>query len=121
MRPLALSADAKWLYAVNTPDARLEIFRTKHGGLEHAGSVQVGLEPVAVPPGTTKPVALTTLLEEAAPIVSVDPVQRRGDFFKRIGANAPVTFPRAEEGAGEIVHRAPALGLLAKDPVDVSP
>src|SRR5690349_19443020 len=48
VRPLALSADGKWLYAVNTPDNRLEIFRVKPSGLSPAGSVTVGLEPVAV-------------------------------------------------------------------------
>ena len=31
VRPLALSADRKWLYAVNTPDNHLEIFRVRHG------------------------------------------------------------------------------------------
>ncbi|HUQ04710.1 MAG TPA: hypothetical protein VM261_19550 [Kofleriaceae bacterium] len=48
VRPLALSDDGTWLYAVNTPDNRLEIFRIKPSGLEHVGSVSVGLEPVAV-------------------------------------------------------------------------
>src|SRR5690349_16330721 len=48
VRPLALSDDGKFLYAVNTPDNRLEIFRTSPQGLKPAGSVAVGLEPVAV-------------------------------------------------------------------------
>ena len=48
VRPLALSADGSRLFAVNTPDARLEIFNVGSGGLTHAASVPVGLEPVAV-------------------------------------------------------------------------
>ena len=48
VRPLALSPDGKRLYAVNTPDNRLEIFRIGKHGLRHRGSVPVGLEPVAV-------------------------------------------------------------------------
>ena len=48
VRPLALSSDGKHLFAVNTPDNRLEIFRVTSAGLTHKGSVTVGLEPVAV-------------------------------------------------------------------------
>jgi YVTN family beta-propeller protein len=48
VRPLALSADGARLFAVNTPDNRLEIFDIGSEGLRHAGSVAVGMEPVAV-------------------------------------------------------------------------
>src|SRR5688572_13656395 len=48
VRPLALSPNGKFLFAVNTPDNRVEIFRVKAQGLKHWGSVPVGLEPVAV-------------------------------------------------------------------------
>ena len=48
VRPLALSADAARLFAVNTPDNRVEIFDVQGNGLKHAGSVDVGLEPVAL-------------------------------------------------------------------------
>jgi len=48
VRPLALSPDGKHLFAVNTPDNRLEIFRVRKRGLTHIDSVPVGLEPVAV-------------------------------------------------------------------------
>src|SRR3989441_651035 len=48
VRPLALSPDDLHLYAVNTPDDRLEIFDTDaQGNLTHSGSVPVGLEPIA--------------------------------------------------------------------------
>ena len=48
VRPLALSPDASHLFAVNTPDNRLEIFDVSGGGLGTHTSVPVGLEPVAV-------------------------------------------------------------------------
>ncbi|MFI5365874.1 MAG: hypothetical protein ACHQ4J_09630, partial [Candidatus Binatia bacterium] len=48
VRPLALSPDGSQLFAVNTPDNRLEIFAVTDSGLMHTGSVPVGLEPVAV-------------------------------------------------------------------------
>ena len=48
VRPLALSRDGNLLYATNTPDNRLEIFRVLGWGLAHVASVPVGLEPLAV-------------------------------------------------------------------------
>jgi DNA-binding beta-propeller fold protein YncE len=48
VRPLALSRDGALLYAANTPDNRLEIFRVTGRGLAHVASVPVGLEPLAV-------------------------------------------------------------------------
>src|SRR3954467_1690230 len=48
VRPLAITPDRKFLLAVNTPDAKLEIFRIKNDALEHRPSVPVGLEPVSV-------------------------------------------------------------------------
>ncbi len=48
VRPLALTADKKYLLATNTPDGRLEVFKVKQHGLNHVASVPVGLEPVAV-------------------------------------------------------------------------
>ncbi len=48
VRPLALAPNGKYLFAVNTPDNRLEIFRVHKRRLSHIGAVPVGLEPVAV-------------------------------------------------------------------------
>ena len=48
VRPLALTPDGTRLLAVNTPDNQLEVFDVTASGLEHAASVPVGLEPVAV-------------------------------------------------------------------------
>lgn len=48
VRPLAMAADGSALYAVNTPDARLEIFDLTGAAPRLIESVGVGLEPVAV-------------------------------------------------------------------------
>ena len=48
VRPLALSPSGKFLFAANTPDNRLEVFRIDNNGLERRASIPVGLEPVAV-------------------------------------------------------------------------
>ncbi|PWT85329.1 MAG: hypothetical protein C5B56_14210 [Proteobacteria bacterium] len=48
VRPLAITPDKKFLLAVNTPDAKLEIFKIGNNGLDHRASVPVGLEPVSV-------------------------------------------------------------------------
>ena len=37
VRPLALSPDGSTLFAVNTPDNRLEVFRVTENGLQHRG------------------------------------------------------------------------------------
>ena len=48
VRPMALSPDGSRLVVCNTPDGQLEIFDVLPSGLQYAGSVPVGLEPVAV-------------------------------------------------------------------------
>ncbi len=68
-RPLALSPDGSRLYAVNTPDDRLEIFDVDAAGLHHAGSVPVGLEPVAVAARPNGQVWVVNLLSDSVSIV----------------------------------------------------
>ena len=48
VRPLALNSDQTRLYALNTPDGRLEIFDVSGALPELLHSVPVGLEPVAI-------------------------------------------------------------------------
>jgi YVTN family beta-propeller protein len=71
VRPLALSPDGTRLFAVNTPDARLEIFSVGAGGLTHTGSVPVGLEPVAVAARTNGEVWVVNHLSDSVSIVDV--------------------------------------------------
>ena len=48
VRPLALSENKAFLYAVNTPDNSLEVFRIGDNVLTPIQSIPVGMEPVAV-------------------------------------------------------------------------
>jgi YVTN family beta-propeller protein len=76
VRPLALSPDGKLLFAVNTPDNRLEIFRVSDGQLSAVGSVMVGLEPVAVAAASNTQVWVVNHLSDSVSVVDVSKPQR---------------------------------------------
>lgn len=71
-RPLALSPDGRFLFACNTPDNRLEVYRVDGKTLHSLGSVVVGLEPVAVAARTPNEVWVVNHLSDSVSIVSVD-------------------------------------------------
>ena len=72
VRPLALSPDGTRLFAVNTPDNRLEIFDVNVSGLTRVASVMVGLEPVAVAARSNTEVWVVNHLSDSVSIVSID-------------------------------------------------
>jgi DNA-binding beta-propeller fold protein YncE len=71
VRPLAMSPDGSRLFAVNTPDNRLEIFTIGAAGLTHAGSVPVGLEPIAVAARSDAQVWVVNHLSDSVSVVDV--------------------------------------------------
>src|SRR5262249_14375265 len=72
VRPLTLSPDRTRLFAVNTPDDRLEVFAVDgSGNLTHTGSVSVGLEPVAVAARTNTEVWVVNHLSDSVSIVDI--------------------------------------------------
>ncbi len=71
VRPLALSPDGTRLFAVNTPDNRLEIFDVDAAGISHVGSVPVGMEPVAVAARNDNEVWVVNHLSDSVSIVDV--------------------------------------------------
>jgi len=71
VRPLALAADGRYLYAANTPDGRLEIFRVLGGNLELVASVPVGLEPVAIAERGAGEVWVVNHLSDSVSVVDV--------------------------------------------------
>jgi sugar lactone lactonase YvrE len=78
VRPLALSPDSSRLFAVNTPDNRLEIFAVGPGGdLAHAGAVEVGMEPVAVAARTNTEVWVVNHLSDSVSIVDLSGTEPR--------------------------------------------
>lgn len=78
VRPLASSPDGTRLFAVNTPDNRLEVFDVTGASIAHAGSVTVGLEPVAVAARTNGEVWVVNHLSDSVSVVDVsDPAAPR--------------------------------------------
>jgi DNA-binding beta-propeller fold protein YncE len=71
VRPLALSPDKARLFAVNTPDDRLEVFDVTVNGLTHSASIPVGLEPVAVAARTNGEVWVVNHLSDSVSIVDM--------------------------------------------------
>ena len=72
VRPLALAPDGHWLFAINTPDNRLEVFHITGHGLEHRTSVPVGLEPVAVAARSATEVWVVNHLSDSISVVALD-------------------------------------------------
>ena len=71
VRPLALTPDGHTLLALNTPDARLELFTVEGGEITPAASVAVGLEPVAVAARTNGEVWVVNHLSDSISIVDI--------------------------------------------------
>jgi len=71
VRPLAMSPDGKKLFALNTPDNRLEVFKVKSDGLKYVGSVPVGIEPVAVAARTNGEVWVVNSVSDSVTILDV--------------------------------------------------
>ena len=78
VRPLAMSPNKKHLFAVNTPDNRLEVFRIHRGHLEHTASIPVGLEPVAVAARSNTEVWVVNHLSDSVSVVTLDQHGTRG-------------------------------------------
>jgi DNA-binding beta-propeller fold protein YncE len=77
VRPLALSADGTRLFAVNTPDARLEVLRVTDAGLAPEASIPVGLEPVSVAVRSPDEVWVVNHLSDSVSVVDVSAVPPR--------------------------------------------
>jgi DNA-binding beta-propeller fold protein YncE len=71
VRPLALSHDGQLLFALNTPDNRLEIFHPRRDGLDKIASVETGLEPIAVAVRSPNEVWVVNHLSDSVSIVDV--------------------------------------------------
>ncbi|MBZ5710633.1 hypothetical protein [Nannocystis pusilla] len=71
VRPLALSPDKKTLFAVNTPDGRLEVYDVTWWGLSHRTSIPVGVEPVAVAARSNSEVWVVNHVSDSISVVQV--------------------------------------------------
>ncbi len=73
VRPLARSPSGHRLYALNTPDGRLEVFDIRGGSPARIGSVPVGLEPVAVAVRSEHEVWVVNHLSDSISVVDTRP------------------------------------------------
>ncbi len=71
VRPVALSLDGKRLFVTNTPNASLDIFDVTTDGLSAAGSVYVGLDPVAVAARSDDEVWVVNQISDSVSVVDV--------------------------------------------------
>jgi DNA-binding beta-propeller fold protein YncE len=71
VRPLVQSPDGSQVFAVNTPDNRLEVFDVSGGSLSHVDSVPVGMEPVAVAARNNDEVWVVNHLSDSVSIVDL--------------------------------------------------
>jgi hypothetical protein len=76
VRPMALSPDGTRLFAVNTPDNRLEVFSVSASGLSLIAEVPVGLEPVSVAARGNTEVWVVNHLSDSISVVSLEGTPR---------------------------------------------
>jgi len=84
VRPLALSQNKQHLFAVNTPDNRLEVFRVHDDGLRHVASIPVGLEPVAVAVRNDHEVWVVNHLSDSVSVVELGDDARSGHVARTL-------------------------------------
>jgi len=125
VRPLAMSPDGTRLFAVNTPDNRLEIFRIGAGGIAKEGSVPVGLEPVAVAARTNTEVWVVNHLSDSVSIVDLSSTPPRvkrtlivGDEPRDIVFAGPLVSGARSRAFITAAHRAQRANAAATPLVD---
>src|SRR5689334_4443619 len=70
--PVKLSADGTFLFAVNTPAARLSVFDVSHSSNPYLiAEIPVGIEPVSVNPRTSDEVWVVNEVSDSISIVSL--------------------------------------------------
>ncbi len=121
VRPLALSPDSQLLFAVNTPDNRLEVFRIReNGGLSPAASVPVGLEPVAVAARSQTEVWVVNHVSDSVSIVDVSNLSAARVVRTLLVGDEPrdIVFggPRHDRAFITAAHRGQRLDDLGIDP-----
>jgi DNA-binding beta-propeller fold protein YncE len=85
VRPLALAPSGALLFAANTPDNRLEVFRvTDDGHLVHRTSVPVGLEPVAIAARSDSEVWVVNHLSDSVSVVKLGSGGSRGRVVRTL-------------------------------------
>jgi len=111
VRPLAISPDGRRLFAVNTPDNRVEVFDIASGTLSRVGEVEVGLEPVAIAARSDTEVWVVNHLSDSVSVVQLaddDPPSPRVVATLEVGDEPrDIVFARADRSRAFITtaHR----------------
>ncbi|HVR96724.1 MAG TPA: SMP-30/gluconolactonase/LRE family protein, partial [Thermoanaerobaculia bacterium] len=84
VRPLALSPSGKFLFATNTPDNRLEVFRIQNNDLERRASIPVGLEPVAVAVRNEEEIWVVNHLSDSVSVVKLSQDGHKGRVVRTL-------------------------------------
>ncbi len=101
VRPLALSPDGTRLFAVNTPDNRLEIYAISASSVVHLESVAVGLEPCAVAVRADGEVWVVNHLSDSVSIVDTTSTPARVVRTLLVGDEPrDIVFAGPQEGGG---------------------
>jgi DNA-binding beta-propeller fold protein YncE len=107
VRPLALSPNGTRLFALNTPDNRLEIFSVGTGGIARIASVPVGLEPIALAARSDSEVWVVNHLSDSISIVDVAANPPRVKRTLLVGDEPrDIVFARAPSDTGTARSRA---------------
>jgi len=113
VRPLALSPDGNHLYALNTPDNRVEVFALGTASLTPVGEVEVGLEPVAVAARSSSEIWVVNHLSDSVSIVDVsDPTRPHVTATLNVGDEPrDVVFARTDNSRAYVTcaHRGQML------------
>ena len=119
VRPIALSPSGERLAAVNTEDARIELFDvSKRGRLSHEGAVRVGLEPVSAVFRDEDELWVVNALSDSISIVDV----ARGAVTRTLQTgDEPSDVVFAAGRAWVAVRQLDRLELFALDDLDRAP
>jgi YVTN family beta-propeller protein len=85
VRPLALSPDGHYLYALNTADDRLEIFNAEGERLRSVGETSVGLRPVAIALRGTQAWVVNHLSDSVSVVDVSDPARPKVVHTLQVG------------------------------------
>jgi YVTN family beta-propeller protein len=116
VRPLELSANGRYLYALNTADDRLEIFDTQGETLRSVGETTVGLRPVALALVGTEVWVVNHLSDSVSVVDIQNPSRPRVIHSLQVGDE-----PRGIVVAGSKHNRVFVAGSDSADPNSVPP
>ena len=115
--PLAISPDGTRLFAVNTPDNRLEIFDLTSGSPRYLASVPVGLDPVSVRPLSNSIVWVANQISDSISVVDLTTMNVTATLAT---ADEPADIAFAGSPSRAFVSCSQANQVVVFDPADLT-